>query len=263
VVVIAPLLAAVSCAARAPFVPPVGPGAPAPHASSAWAGASAACRALSSYRAELGLTGQIGVERIRGLASARVNTAITSGGAVGLEAIVSGQWVFRLAGTTESAVLLLRDPVRVVTAPPDQILDALVGVALGPPRLLAIFGGCISRGETVESAAAHDGLTAIVVGDARLFLHQPAGAWRVRAGWFGDVAVEYFAFENDLPRDIVVRSTRPDGPAVRLELRIRQALVNTDVPSAAFQVNVPPDAVRLSVDELRETGPLVGDTAVR
>ena len=257
-----PLVAA-ACSARAALTLPTGAGVPAPHAQAAWAEASTTCRALSSYRAEFGLTGQVGSQRIRGLASARLNAALTREGSIGLEAEVSGQSVFRLGGTAQSAVLLVRNPNRVVTAPPDEILDALIGVRLGPERLLRVFGGCVSAEEEIVRAADHGRFTEIATRDARMFLEQQAARWRVRAGHLGDIAIEVHRFRGDLPDRIVVRSTRTAGPTVVLDLRIRQALSNTDVPAAAFHVSVPPDARTITIEELRDSGPLVSDAASR
>jgi hypothetical protein len=254
--VTAPLMA-VSCAARTAFVPPMGPGGPAPDAASAWGAASALCRSTTTYRANLALTGQVGERRIRGLASARLSTAVTAQGALGLEATVSGQLLFRMAGHADSAVLLLREPDRVVSARPDEILEALVGVRLGPERLLPIFGGCVAKDKAMARAADHGRYLEVVTPDTRVFLAHPAGGWQTRAGYFDDLAVDYRAYVDGVPREFSVVSTRADGPIVRLDLDVRDVVLNADVPEAAFRVVVPDGAARISLDELRETGPLV------
>ncbi len=203
------------------------------------------------------MTGQIGQQRIRGLASARLFTAITDQGALGLEAHVSGQLVFRLAGRADSATLLLRDPDRVVTARPEEILEALIGVKLGPERLLPIFGGCVATDSAVVRAVAHGETLEIVTADTRVFLEQRGGEWRTRAGFFDNLVVEYEAYVDGVPREFHMRSTRPEGPVVRLELVVRDVAMNTEVPDTALRINPPAAAATLSIEELRASGPLV------
>jgi hypothetical protein len=249
-----------SCAARAAFVPPAGAGTPAPEAAHVWTSVTSRCATVSTYRAELGLTGRIGERRIRGLASARLSTAVTRDGSLGLQATISGQLVFLLAGNADAAVLLLRDPNRVVRARPDEILDALIGVRLGPDRLLPIFAGCAARDTTMVRAASHGDAIEIVTTDTRIFLSAGPSGWQPRAALFDSLAVDYWRHVEGLPRELGVRSLGPDGPRVELHLDVREALVNADVPEAAFRVNVPAGSAEMSLDELRAAGPLVEQT---
>jgi hypothetical protein len=260
--VAAPLIAT-SCAARAVFIPPAGPGRPAEDPATAWDAASGVCRSTSSYRADFGLTGQVGDRRIRGLASARLSTAITAQGAIGLEAAVSGQLLFRLAGNAESAVLLLRDPDRVVSARPEEILEALIGVGLGPERLLPIFSGCVAIDRTILRAVDHGRYLEVATADTRVFLESLAQGWQTRAGYFDDLAVEYHAYRDRLPRELTVHSTRSGGPVIRLDLAVRDVVTNGDIAEAAFRVALPPGAAAISLDELREAGPLVDRAPAR
>lgn len=260
--IVAPLLAA-SCGRRALFVPPVSTGVPAADAQAIWTPIATGCRATTAYRGAFGLTGQVGDRRIRGLASARLNTALSSAGDIGLEATVSGQLVFRLGGNADNAVLLLRDPVRTVAARPDDILESLIGVKVGPERLLAIVAGCVTRDDVVGRAFRHDRLLEIVAGDVTVYL-EPAGAsWRVRAGRFDDVLVDYGAIVDGTPRDVRIQSAAAGRPAVSLDLRVQVVQTNATLDAALFRVNVPDDAAPISLDELRRTGPLGEDTTTR
>ena len=252
------LAIAASCAARQPFVRPSDPGAPAPQAGDAWAEATGACRAADTYWGALGISGRVGARTIRGLASAQLYTAVTAAGEIGLEASVSGQMVFKLGGGPESATLLLRDGNRVVTARPDDILDALIGVKLTPGRLLAILAGCVSRSPSFEAASGHGRYIQVTTSDATVFLERQAESWRARAGYFDELAVDYWSFEAGMPRDFTVRSQERQNPAVSLRLRVQDLRVNTPVDRTAFVVNLPASASRMALEELRALGPLGG-----
>jgi hypothetical protein len=258
-----------SCAGRAAFVVPRGPGVPVPDAHTIWTTLTASCRSTTSYRSEFALTGQIGDRRIRGLASARLFTALDKGGNIGLEASVSGQLLFRLGGAADKAVLLLRDQNRVVTAPPDQILEALIGVPVSPARLLAIVSGCVTTAESVERAVRHSEVTEIVTADATLYLMPAGGGWQMRAGTFGDVTVDYFSFEGGLPRELRIASLTggPGGTAgkaiVSLDLRVQAVQTNVDLAPSLFHVTIPDGATPISLEELRQVGPLGEDGASR
>ena len=67
---------------------------------------------------------------------------------------------------------------------------------------------------------------------------------------------------SDLARrhsPVFLRLSSPDastGGAFDLTLRLSQVEVDTDVPDEAFTVRVPADAAAMSLDELRQSGPL-------
>ena len=46
------------------------------------------------------------------------------------------------------------------------------------------------------------------------------------------------------------------APAVDARLAVSQVETNVELPAAAFTVNVPPNAVPITVEELRASGPL-------
>jgi hypothetical protein len=255
---------AASCAGRSAFVVPRGPGNPAPDAEALWKPLVGSCRSISSYRSEFSLTGRIGDRRIRGLASAKLYTALAASGNIGLEANVSGQLIFRLGGSADEAVLLLRDQNRVATARPEEILEALIGVPVSPARLLAIVSGCVTTVETVERAARHDGVVEIATADATVYLTPADTRWQVRAGKFAEVSVDYFGFQDELPRDIrIASSSRSGRAAVALDLRVQAVQTNANLDATLFRVTIPEGAAPISLEELRQIGPLAEDPAQR
>jgi hypothetical protein len=245
-----------ACAGRAAFVVPRGPSGPAPEAATVWSALVTACRSTTSYRSEFALTGRIGDRRIRGLASARLFTALAANGNIGLEATVSGQLLFRLGGAAEQATLLLRDENRVATARPAEILDALMGVSIEPARLLAIVSGCVTMTESFSRAVRVGDVIEIATSDATVYLTSAAAGWQARAGRFGDVAVDYFAFDRGLPRELRIATTGTNGAAVTIDLNVRAVQTNGALDPAFFRVVVPDGATPISLDELRRVGPL-------
>jgi len=248
----AALAAAAGCASRA-FIRPAGPGLPAPEAAAAWEDISRTCRSLSGVQAALGLTGRIGDQRIPGLAGATLYAAVSSNGAVGLEARVSSQLVFRIGGTADRATLFLPADNRVVIAPAGDIVDALVGVRVTPERLLALLGGCMTRSDVVTRAARHGALLEIATADATVFLEQHDGSWGVRAAAADGLAMEYRR-SGDRIRDIVLDSTPGSRSEVSLVLRIKQVDLAPTLAPAMFAVAVPDDARSMTLEELRTSG---------
>ena len=206
---------------------------------------------------------------MRGLASARLFTALSSNGGIGLEATVSGQLLFRLGGVAEKAVLLLRDGNRVATARPDEILEALIGVPVDPARLLAIVSGCVTTAEQVDRAVRHDGLLEVLTADGTAYLAAAGSGWQARAGRFGasagasEVVVDYGRFVGGLPRDIRIASSSAGKAAVSLNLRVQAVQTNVDLDPAVFRVTIPDGATTISLEELRQTGPLAEDATSR
>jgi hypothetical protein len=258
---IAASVTVVSCASRA-FVRPSGPGTPAPDAATLWAEATAACRPVTSYAGALGLTGLVGRQRIRGLASATLDVAVTAAGQIGLEARVSGQLAFRLGGSAERAVLLIED--RDVTARADDIVEALIGIKIGPERLLAILTGCTTTLDRIDHGSRFPSdVLQVTAGDTVIFLARRGDAWRPRAGSFGVFEVDYRRFSGAFPQEIRLASRAGHTPAVALTFNVRSFELNPPLAPGVFAVAVPEGAgvKPMSLQELRESGPLGSSTA--
>jgi hypothetical protein len=141
----------------------------------------------------------------------------------------------------------------------------LTGIALGPDELLRIVSGCVGAGEPRGGSQFSGGWYAVTLdGPATVLLRRPAGAWRVEGGSLEGVGIEYRAFESGRPSRVRLRrplpgvEPAPGTPTANLTLAISQVEINVDLPPNAFTVDVPADAVPLTLDELRDEGPLGG-----
>lgn len=245
-------IAIAACAPRGFVLPALTP-TPAADTSEIWSAVSASCRAMTGARAALGLTGRVRDQRIPGLAGATLFAAVSGDGEIGLEARVSGQLVFRLGGTSSNATLLLPSDNRVVRGPADDIVDALVGLRLGPERLLAILGGCISRSGDVRHGERYGKVLRVETADAVVYLEPTGSPWFVRAGTAEGLGVEYRRQAGDL-RDITFRSRSGTSTGVSVVLHVKELDLAPALTPSLFSVVVPDDARPMSLQQLREFG---------
>jgi hypothetical protein len=242
------------CATRA-FVRPAGPGVPVDDASAAWSEATRVCRDIRTYHQELRLSARIESRRFPGVT---LGLALDSASRIGLGAFAMGQPLFQLGGTAERATLWLREGNRVVTGPAAEMVEALIGVRLGPERLLAIVSGCVTGDAAAATGERVGDLLAVTTGDTVVYLEAIEGRWRPRAGFFDRVAVDYQRYEAALPRQIAIASQPGHEPEVALTIRVEGDLrVNPALdPAQVFTVRVPDGAVAASLEALRAAGPL-------
>lgn len=229
------------------FVPPTVAPAPFPEGRDAWASATEACRAVSTYRAELRVAG-----RLFG-PSVTLAVALDDEGRVAMDARASGTSVFTLRGSETAATLVLPERRQYVTARPEEILEALVNASVGTRRLLAVLTGCVAVNREVSRAERLGRVGRVVTADTEVYLARVGDRWRVRAGTFGDVSVDYRELGADGPRRIVLRSGDPGRPS---ELTLVVAAFDTArVGAAQFVATVPSSATPVSLEELRRDGP--------
>jgi hypothetical protein len=245
------LVAAAACG-RPVFVLPAGPPAPAPDGAATWTAATAACRAAKTYSAELHVAGQIGDgPRLK----ATVLAGLTATDDIRLEMPAPfGRSIFLLGGARGSATLVTRDD-RVLTAPSDQIVEALVGLPFGPRALLALLTACVGE-EPATGAARYGDVLAIRTADARVFLRQTGALWRVVAADLADLRVEYAPAASGWPAGLRISSQPGRAPALALTIDVRQMEVNSPMTAATFSVTVPAGASPLTLADLRAAGPL-------
>jgi hypothetical protein len=218
---------------------------------------SSACTGVRTLTAELGLSGQAGGQRLRG----RIVAGFERPASMRLEGVAPfGQPVFILAARDETAILLLpRDERFVRGARPDAILGALTGVALAPADLQAILTGCVLSAPRAVSGRLHaNGWASINLDQgAVLYLQRQGTQWELRAARRDGWQIEYPAWQGRFPQSVRLRSDRQDVD-VELNATIAQLEANVDIDPAAFTVAVPEEAEALTIDELRDAGPLRG-----
>jgi hypothetical protein len=68
--------------------------------------------------------------------------------------------------------------------------------------------------------------------------------------------VEYPEWTGDRPARVRLRTKDGASATADLSVGLSQVDINTDLDPAAFEVDVPADAAPISLDELRDAGPL-------
>ena len=251
------MLAVVIAACARPHINlPTDPGIPLPDFRTIHMQVSAACAGVRTLTTEMALSGRAGRQRLRG----RVQAGFARPASMRLEGVAPfGPPAFILVARGENATLLLPRDERVLRgAKPEEILGALAGVTLGPADLQAILTGCVVPAPQPTNGRRHaNGWASIdLSGGATIFLQPAAGGmWTLRgarrAGW----QIEYPAWSGGFPQTVRLVS---DQPALMVDLTVglSQIETNKDLEDAAFTVNAARDAEPITLDELRESGPL-------
>ena len=230
---------------------PTGAGTPAPDFGPAYAEARATCESVRTMQAELGLSGRAAGQRMRG----RVLSGFAPG-ALRLEGVAPfGSPVFILVADGVRGTLLLSRERRVVhDAPPEEILNALVGIRLGPDDLRALLSGCVRAAAepTLARAYGDDWLAVDLAAGGTIYLRRAGTSWRIIAGRYGGLDVDYAAFEGARPSQVVLR-----GADLNLALHLNQVEINGDLPrDALVALKIPEGVAPLSLEQLRKAGPL-------
>jgi hypothetical protein len=223
----------------------------------AFGAATAACREIRSLTAELGLSGRAGRSRLRG--RALIGAAVPD--RIRLEALAPfGPPVFILAAHDGTATLLLpRDDRVLADESPAAIVEALAGIRVDPATLRAAVAGCALDGAAPRSGRAiGDRWLAVDVGDGRtVFLDRAEnGAWRVRGARTPEFTLTYDEMGPRLPARITVRTQAQGTMVAEVRLSVADVDLNAPLGDEAFRVDVPESAVPLSLQELRDAGPL-------
>jgi hypothetical protein len=211
---------------------------------------------MQTLVAELRLSGRVGGRRLRG----RVLAGLSDPGAVRLEGLAPfGVPVFILVAEPGRAALLLPRESRVlVDAPADEVVHALAGVAMTADELRHVLSACVpaSVGPTIGRAYGSDWWGIETSDGGLVYLRRAGDARRIvavrRGGWLS----EYSEWSGRLPGRLRLTSVTPTTEAVDLTVTLSQVRINTTLDPATFVVEIPPDAVPMTLEELKARAPL-------
>ena len=224
---------------------------------------SSTCAGVRTLKMEIGLSGRVGDEPLRG----RVLAGFERPSSMHLQGVAPfGAPIFLLAGSAGSATLLLPREERIIRkAPPEAILGALTGVALDPADLQAVFTGCVVPAPRATGGRLHSGgLASIDVESAdqgsprrtaTLFLSRNGSQWQLRAATRDRWQFEYTSGPGSFPQSVKLISTNPDV-RVGLTATLSQVETNQAIDPSAWLVEEPKNVMPMTVEELRQAGPL-------
>jgi hypothetical protein len=241
------------CAPRLATLPS-GPGASYPEFSTAYAQATQTCREVRTLRAVLAISGRAG-RRLR----AEIDAGFATPGRVRLELPAPGKPIFVFATNGDRATLLLPRDGRVLRdAPPGATLEALAGISVEPDELRTVIAGCgLGSAQPTGGRAFGPEWVAIDAGDAVHWLRQVGGTWQLAASTRGALDVRYTDYAAGRPSTVRLRTAaRAGSPTTDLTIRLSQVDVNEPLEASVFDVEIPANAVPLTLDELRRSGPL-------
>ena len=257
------LVALISASCGAPLMKlPSGPAMPAPDAAAALMDAIAACRAVSTITAEIAVSGSVGGRGLR----ARLTAGLASPASVRLEAVAPfGQPLFFFVARGNDATLLLPRDGRVLEhGRPDAVLEAIAAVPLDPATLRMVLTGCTSAADPTRARQIGDDWRVVPDGPREVYLHRDArGApWRAVAAVNLDTDMptwraEYRDFAgagalSGLPRTVRLASVGSNRFDLRLTLS--QVAINDTLEDTVFTLQIPRDAVPITLVELRNSG---------
>jgi hypothetical protein len=215
------VLLTAGCAARGP-VRPGGTAADDPAALTALAGATVHCSPLRTATTEIRLSGRAGPQRIR----ARLLAGFAEPASVRLEALApfGAPALVLAADGTATTLYFPREKQVLREAPVASVLEALTGLALDAAELRRMIFGCLRDGVPVAA-------------DYR--------------GW----QIDYAGHVSGVARQVRVRRAVAAGP-IDLLATLGEVEMNIDLDPRAFVVDVPADAVGISLGDLRQSSPL-------
>jgi len=226
---------------------------------------SSACTGVRTLTMEIGLSGRAGDDPLRG----RVLAGFERPSSMHLLGVAPfGPPGFILAARNGRGSLLLpRESLIIRDATPEAILGALTGVALDPADLLAVFTGCIVPAPRATGGRLHGGgLASIEVESAdqgsqrktaTLYLQRNGSQWQLRAAKRERWQFEYTQGTGSFPQSVRLISTNPDI-RVGLTAALSQVETNQDIDPKAFVVEEPKNVMPMTLEELRQAGPLRG-----
>jgi hypothetical protein len=242
------------CAPR-PIALPTGDGTPYAAYTEALASATRACGQVRSLTAEISLSGRAGRTRLRG----RALVGLAAPDSIRLEALAPfGPPVFILVSRGGIATLLLPRDERVLRGEaPEAIVEALAGVRVDPASLRSALAGCaLDDVDPRRGRLIGDRWLVVDAADGRtVFLEREGEGWRVRGARTPEFTLTYDAFGPRYPTRVTIR-TETAGTAAEVRLAVADIDVNVALGPEAFEVDIRPGLFPLSLEELRDAGPL-------
>ena len=253
-VVVLGLCLASACAGRR-LTLPTGPATPFPEFPSAYQQATAECRGVRSMVASLSLSGRTRGNRLAG----RIDTGLAEPSRIRLELFPPmsfGRAAFVLVAKDENATLLLPRDNRVLRdAQPEEIVEALAGVPLGGAELRAVLSGCgLDAGTPAEGRRYENGWVAAEADGTTVYLRELNGRWRVAGASRGPVSVQYGSYDaaSGRPETVNFRTIETETtPETNLTVKLSDVEINQPLGDEVFEVEVPTDAVPLTLEELK------------
>jgi hypothetical protein len=182
-------------------------------------------------------------------------------GALRLEGVApfGGPAFILVAEEGRGTLLLPRDHRVLASAPPADILQALVGVSLSPDDLLAVLTGCVKAGAAPAGARAYGtGWLAVdFAGGGAAYLNLKNADWQLVAGLLNGLEIQYDSWLGGLPQSVRIRSADSNHtPNVDLDVRLQSFEIGPSLGRDAFSVVIPPGTSPITLDDLRRSGPL-------
>jgi outer membrane lipoprotein-sorting protein len=255
------LLAAAACAPKAPSLP-TSAGAPFPEFATVYQQATQSCRGVKTITASMAMSGKAGNTKLRG----RIDAGFAAPGRARLEGIPPfGKPVFVLVADEGKGTLVLTRDDRVLRdAPPEQIVEALAGVALTPDDLRTVVSGCgfTTAAPTAGTTLNQHGSEWAVLEfpESTAYMIRRLDVWHLVAARRGTVTVNYSNDDRGRPEIVDIRATSDGRLAADIRLRLSDVDINTTLDSRAFDItpDLPKNPIPLTLDELRRAGPLGG-----
>lgn len=247
--------AAAACGRPPRIALPSGAGSPFPDFAAAYQEAIADCAPATRLSASIRLAGRAGRTRL----AARIDAGFAAPDGMRLEGFprvnFGGRPFFVFAAEGRNSTLLLPHDGRVLRgATPAAVVEALAGVALGAADLRTLVAGCgLPAGAPSDGRAFGDSWGKVDAGETSLFLRRRSGRWRVAGATRAGLRIAYTGLDTGRPAGAQLTT---DPALVDLDLRFSQVEIAPPFAAGVFAVEVPRDAVPLSLDELRGAGPL-------
>jgi len=256
-VIVCVSIGAAACAPRLTKLPS-GSGTPAPDFAQAVLDATAACRGVQSLSAEIAVAGSIAGDRARvrlvagfAPASGRIEAAAPFGAPL---------FIFVASGP-DGTLFFPRDDRVVEHGRPAELLEAVAGVPLAAADLLPTMTGCAMPEPLAGGEALGDNWrTAAGSGGAKVYLRREnvSSPWHLvtvfnpGAGQQWSWRADYDDFHDGLPH--VIRFVSADRDRFNIQLTLSQVETNAALGPEVFRVDVPRDAERITIADLRRSG---------